>query len=173
LKQAEYALADVREARARAQAEAGNLQQAQQALIERIAEKCETTAENLPAIAEVQEGEPLPEPEAVDARLQKLVREREALGPVNLRAEVEVEEQQTQIDTMNKEKGELIEAIAKLRGAIGSINREARERLLAAFDTVNGHFKTLFGQLFGGGEAALKLTEAEDPLEAGLEVLAQ
>jgi chromosome segregation protein len=173
LKQAEAALSAEREARARLEAEAQGLTQNEQALLERITEKCECAPDALFVLAELEAGVPLPEPEAIEARLAKLLREREALGPVNLRAEQEVEELQAQIDNTIYEKDELVSAIAKFRGAIGSISREARERLLAAFSEVNGHFERLFTRLFGGGTAALKLTEAEDPLEAGLEVVAQ
>lgn len=74
---------------------------------------------------------------------------------------------------MTAEKADLEGAIAKLRGGISSLNREGRERLLSAFDTVNAHFKRLFATLFGGGEAELTLVESEDPLEAGLEILAR
>ena len=71
------------------------------------------------------------------------------------------------------EREDIIEAIRKLRQAIQSLNREGRERLLAAFDVVNGHFQKLFSHLFGGGTAELQLIESEDPLEAGLEILAR
>ncbi len=172
LKAAEHAMSEAREARATAQAMVGNVQQGQESLTERILEKCECAPEGLAALAELKDGQPLPEPEAIEARLSKLLREREALGPVNLRAEQEAEEQQTQMDMMNKEKADLLEAIAKLRSGINSLNREARERLGEAFAKVQGHFKGLFTTLFGGGQAELKLTEAEDPLEAGLEIIA-
>jgi chromosome segregation protein len=172
LKAAESAMSESREQRATAQAAVGNVQLAQQNLTERITEKCECAPEGLMALAEVEEGQPLPEPEAIEARLEKLVREREALGPVNLRAEQEADEQQAQIDSMDKEKADLIEAIAKLRGGISSLNREARERLLAAYGQVQEHFKRLFTRLFGGGQAEIRLTEAEDPLDAGLEIIA-
>ena len=66
-----------------------------------------------------------------------------------------------------------MEAIARLRQAIFSLNREGRERLLAAFTVVNGHFQSLFGTLFGGGTADLQLTESDDPLKAGLDILAR
>ena len=66
-----------------------------------------------------------------------------------------------------------MEAIRRLRQGIQSLNREARERLLASFEVVNGHFKTLFTTLFGGGEAELKLIESDDPLEAGLDIMAR
>ena len=68
------------------------------------------------------------------------------------------------------EREDLIAAIARLRHGISGLNREARERLLAAFNEVDEHFRELFAKLFGGGRAHLRLTEAEDPLEAGLEV---
>ena len=76
------------------------------------------------------------------------------------------------IASMETERDDLIAAISKLRAAINQLNREGRERLLASFGAVNTHFKELFKKLFGGGTAELQLTDAEDPLEAGLEILA-
>ena len=64
-------------------------------------------------------------------------------------------------------------AIKRLRQGIQNLNREARERLIASFETVNAHFKRLFTDLFGGGTAELQLVESEDPLEAGLDILAK
>jgi chromosome segregation protein len=74
---------------------------------------------------------------------------------------------------MLAEKSDLDEAIAKLRQGIGKLNAEGRDRLMAAFDVVNDHFKKLFTHLFGGGEAELRLVESDDPLEAGLEIFAR
>lgn len=110
---------------------------------------------------------------ALDMAHEDLLAERERLGPVNLRAEIELEELTTQAATSLAEKGELETAIARLRGSIGSLNREGRARLTAAFEAVNGYFQTLFTELFGGGEARLALIDADDPLEAGLEIMAQ
>lgn len=172
LKFAENAMSEARELRAAAQAQVGSIQQSEAVLSERIAEKCECAPEALFALAELKEDEPLPMAHTLEARLEKLLRERDALGPVNLRAEQEAEEQQALMDRMQSEKTDLIEAIAKLRSGISSLNREARERLLEAYGRVQAHFKTLFVQLFGGGTAELRLTEAEDPLEAGLEIIA-
>lgn len=172
LKQAENSMTESREQRASAQAQVGSVQQAQESLVERILEKCECQPEGLAAVAEIEEGQPLPEPEAIEARLAKLVREREVLGPVNLRAEQEADEQQLAIETINQEKADLLEAISKLRSGISSLNKEARERLMEAYGLVQGHFKRLFAELFGGGQAELRLTEAEDPLDAGLEIIA-
>ena len=94
------------------------------------------------------------------------------MGPVNLRAEAEVTELDQQLTGMQSEKADLINAIARLRQGIASLNREGRERLLTAFELVNNHFQSLFTSLFGGGKAHLQLTEAEDPLDAGLEIFA-
>jgi len=74
---------------------------------------------------------------------------------------------------LSSERDDLTEAIRRLRQAIGALNREGRERLIAAFDVVNGHFQRLFGVLFGGGEAELRLVDSEDPLDAGLEIFAR
>jgi chromosome segregation protein len=71
-----------------------------------------------------------------------------------------------------KERDDLIQAINKLRGGISSLNREGRQRLLDAFGTVNQKFGELFTTLFGGGKAELQLIESDDPLEAGLEIIA-
>ena len=98
---------------------------------------------------------------------------RDALGPVNLRADEDKRELEDERDKLAGEKTELEEAIRKLRAGIASLNREGRERLLTAFDTVNSNFTTLFTHLFGGGEAKLVLVESDDPLDAGLEIMCQ
>src|SRR3546814_839214 len=122
--------------------------------------------------AEIGEGQELPPREEVEAKLARLVRERDNMGAVNLRAEVEARELDEQIVGMQSERSDLVNAIARLRQGIASLNREGRERLLAAFEAVNTHFQELFVRLFGGGRAHLKLTESEDPLAAGLEIMA-
>ena len=115
----------------------------------------------------------LPEVDAVERRLEKLKVERERLGAVNLRAEEEQTELIERLEALVRERDDVIEAIRELRSAIASLNREGRERLLEAFDVVNAHFKRLFTHLFGGGTADLQLIESDDPLEAGLEILAR
>jgi chromosome segregation protein len=105
--------------------------------------------------------------------LERLRRERERLGAVNLRAEEELREVETQHTSLTTERDDLVEAIKKLRLGIQSLNREARERLLASFQQVNAHFQQLFTKLFNGGTAELQLIESDDPLEAGLEILAK
>ena len=98
--------------------------------------------------------------------------DRERLGGVNLRAEEEAEEVAKQLDGLVQERDDVVQAIAKLRGGIQSLNREGRQRLLDAFGTVNENFGELFTTLFGGGKAELQLIESDDPLEAGLEIVA-
>ncbi len=107
----------------------------------------------------------------IERKLERLQKEREKLGGVNLRADVEADEQEKRLVAMNDERADLMAAIARLREGIDELNNEGRQRLLNAFDTVNGHFQRLFVTLFGGGEAALALTESDDPLEAGLEIM--
>jgi chromosome segregation protein len=106
-------------------------------------------------------------------RHERLLREREEMGPVNLRAEVEAEEVEKQISVIDTEKVELTTAIAKLRGSIGHLNREGRDRLNAVFQQVDTHFQQLFIRMFGGGRAHLAMVGSDDPLEAGLEIYAQ
>jgi chromosome segregation protein len=124
-------------------------------------------------LAEIGPTDPLPGLTEVEEKLERLRRERERLGAVNLRAEEELREVETQHSSLTTERDDLVEAIKKLRLGIQSLNREARERLLTSFEQVNKHFQHLFAQLFGGGTAELQLIESEDPLEAGLEILAK
>lgn len=106
-------------------------------------------------------------------RHERLAADRERLGPVNLVAESELAEIEDTRAKSLAERDELAEAINRLRGSIGSLNREGRTRLLAAFEAVNGHFQRLFMTLFNGGQAHLALIDSDDPLEAGLEIFAQ
>ncbi|MEQ1547829.1 MAG: chromosome segregation protein SMC [Chakrabartia sp.] len=104
---------------------------------------------------------------------ERLNADRERLGPVNLVAETELAEIEGVYTTSILERDELSEAINRLRGSIGSLNREGRTRLLSAFEEVNLHFQRLFSTLFNGGAAHLALIDSDDPLEAGLEIYAQ
>jgi len=138
-----------------------------------IREMLEVEPAAVAELAEIKPGAELPNVADVEAKLDRIRRERERLGAVNLRAEEELREVETQHDTLAKERDDLIEAIKRFRQGIQNLNREARERLLASFEVVNKHFQHLFTELFGGGTAELQLIEAEDPLEAGLEIVAK
>ncbi len=104
---------------------------------------------------------------------ERLLKEREEMGPVNLRAEIEAAEVEERVNSIDRDRDELTTAIAKLRGSIGHINREGREKLNAVFQQVDRHFQALFTRMFGGGRAHLALVGSDDPLEAGLEIYAQ
>lgn len=105
--------------------------------------------------------------------LIRLRHERESMGPVNLRADVEAEELQESLNELERECEDLVAAIDHLRKGIAKLNKEARERMRTAFLAVNAHFQKLFTRLFNGGQAHLKMIESDDPLEAGLEIFAQ
>jgi chromosome segregation protein len=138
-----------------------------------IREMLEVEPSEVAQLAGVEADKPLPEVAQVEATLERLRRERERLGAVNLRAEEELTEVTAQHGSLTSERDDLVEAIKRLRQGIQNLNREARERLLASFEVVNSHFKHLFTELFGGGTAELQLIEHEDPLEAGLEIIAK
>ena len=118
-------------------------------------------------------GDSLPDLRAIERDLDRLRIERERLGAVNLRADEEQRELSEKLAALIRERDDVIDAIRKLRGAIQSLNREGRERLIAAFDVVNAQFQRLFTHLFNGGTAELQLIESDDPLDAGLEILAR
>ena len=103
----------------------------------------------------------------------RLLVDRERIGPVNLVAETELAELEAASVGNTVEREELGLAVNRLRGSIGTLNREGRQRLLAAFEAVDGHFRQLFTTLFNGGSAHLELVDSDDPLEAGLEIMAQ
>jgi len=172
LRETESELARAREHRVRIEGQVQQGQQACASIAERVKEKLTCGPDDLAQLAELDEGEPLPDLDVIDRKVKRLEQERDTMGPVNLRAEDESREMGEQIDTLSSERGDLIEAIEKLRRGINELNREGRERLLTSFKEVDKHFQELFVRLFGGGQAHLKLIEAEDPLESGLEIMA-
>ncbi len=138
-----------------------------------IKDMLEVEPDGVAALAGIEAGTVLPEVEAIEADLEKLRRDRERIGAVNLRAEEELGEVEAQHTKLTAERDDLIEAIKRLRQGIINLNKEARERLLTSFAVVNSHFQRLFAELFGGGSAELQLIENDDPLEAGLEIFAK
>ncbi|NBS34548.1 MAG: chromosome segregation protein SMC [Methylocystaceae bacterium] len=167
------AMSVAREEKARSEAQLEAARQRALDIAHAITQDLETNLEDLAELAGLKDGDILPDIATVEGRLEGLRSDRERLGAVNLRAEEELNEIETQRDKMIAERDDLSEAIKKLRAAIASLNKEGRERLLVAFDKVNMHFKELFTLLFGGGSAELQLVESEDPLEAGLDILAR
>jgi len=168
----ERAASEAREVRAAAEARTEAAREAVQAAKDRIQEVLETTPEALLENLNT-DAERMPPSDQVEAEVNRLKRQRDALGAVNLRAEEDAREVEHEHAQLLNEKTDLEAAIKALRGGIASLNREGRERLLTAFEQVNENFGNLFKHLFGGGEANLVLVESEDPLDAGLEIMCQ
>ena len=174
LREKEIALSSSKEKRAALQVTYTNCRQKISELNDAIQENFEMNAQQMISEFEIDENNLRTQSlEAYTNRLARLKNERDTMGAVNLRAELEAEEVETEINRFKTEEEELTSAIAKLRSAISRINKEARERLVEAFGKVDAHFRTLFSDLFGGGKAYLQLTDDEDPLDAGLEIFAQ
>ncbi|PCJ94377.1 MAG: chromosome segregation protein SMC [Hyphomicrobiales bacterium] len=172
-KDALSALTTTREGQVRAEERLQSSRLRLKDLAERISDNLECAPHELREKAGLSADAKLPDTQSIEVRLNRLKSERERLGGVNLRAEEEANDISVQLEDLISERDDLIEAIRRLRLGIQSLNREGRERLLAAFEVVNGHFQHLFSHLFGGGQAELHLTESDDPLEAGLEIIAR
>ncbi|QFT61505.1 chromosome segregation protein SMC [Roseivivax sp. THAF30] len=169
---AERTASEARESRAAAEARAESAREAGSAAAERVSEEQETTPQKLLEKLGV-DPDAIPAAQEIDTQVNALKRQRDALGAVNLRAEEDAREVQTEHDTLLSEKQDLEEAVKTLRSGIASLNREGRERLLTAFEQVDANFSMLFTHLFNGGEANLVMVESDDPLEAGLEIMCQ
>ncbi len=171
VRKAESELGKTREAHARLEARAEAAKDKKSECRARIVEVLECRPEEVLERAGLDE-ENLPSQQEVEQKLTTLKNQRDRLGGVNLRAETEAVEVAENLEELITERDDVVSAINKLRHGIGSLNKEGRTRLLEAFDTVNEHFSTLFTTLFGGGKAELQLIESDDPLEAGLEIVA-
>ena len=171
-READAAVAGGREERVRAEATRDQARAAVRGIEQAIEERLGSEPAALAALAGLDDDDAAPDVDTVEATLARLLRERDGMGPVNLRAEAEADEVASQIAALADERADLEAAIARLRGAITRLNREAADRLTTAFEAINGHFGALFTRLFGGGRAHLSLVDADDPLEAGLEIMA-
>ncbi len=167
------ALGTAREDAARAEERLESAKRRLTDIAHEIKDRLECEPDAVAGLAGIEEGMTLPDVTEIEGELERLRRDRERLGAVNLRAEEELREVEAQHGKLTAERDDLVEAIKRLRQGILNLNKEARERLLASFAVVNGHFQRLFTELFGGGSAELQLIEHEDPLEAGLEILAK
>jgi chromosome segregation protein len=169
---AQEVLSNAREARAGSTARAENEAERRQEMARISGERFQCPPPHLPeklgfAVAEVASAQD------ESTTMDGLVAERERLGPVNLVAAEELAQAEAEHGVNLTEQAELTEAVHRLRGSIGNLNREGRERLLRAFADVDVHFRRLFSRLFEGGQAHLALVDSDDPLEAGLEIFAQ
>lgn len=174
LRASQAQVSEAREGRARIEARLENARTRRQDESRRIREIFEVAPEACLSLAGLSPGTALPPLMDIERQLQRLKSDRERLGGVNLQADDELTVLLEQVSSMETEKADVEQAVAKLRAAIGQLNREGKKRLEDAFVTVNGHFQHLFTSLFGGGEARLEMVESEeDPLEGGLEIIAK
>lgn len=171
-REAERAASEAREARARSEARGDAARETVSYAAERIYDEQQVSPAALLERLDIVPDQ-IPDSHAIEGDVNRLKRQRDSLGAVNLRAEEDAKDVQEEHDTLVAEKTDLQEAIRTLRNGIASLNREGRERLLTAFEQVNSNFSMLFKHLFGGGEANLVLVESDDPLEAGLEIMCQ
>lgn len=173
LRMAENALNDAREVRGGAQATLSALEEQRDSMQSAIQEQFDMPPEKLADHAALESPDIKKDLEALKQQKDKLTRERDSIGPVNLRADEEMQDLEKEVTGLLNERNDLLQAIEELRAGIQKINKEARGRLLNAFEHVNAHFQTLFTRLFGGGKAHLALIDSDDPLESGLEIFAQ
>jgi len=176
LKEAEEILSTAREQRASAQATAAAGQEQLDEIILGIHERFDMEPKALieqTSLSLSDDPDELPAIEPLKLEREKFTRSRDQIGPVNLRAEDEASTLEAEVGVIFTERDDLVQAISELREGIEKLNVEARERLMKAFDEVNGHFQRLFLKLFGGGSAHLALVESDDPLNSGLEIFAQ
>ena len=113
----------------------------------------------------------LPNISEQENKVEKIKKQRESLGSVNLRADEETKKYQDEIKKMEDDRADLYSAIVKLKVSINELNQRGREKLLEAFTKVNRKFNEVYTKLFSGGNAKLELVDSDDPLEAGLEML--
>ena len=118
----------------------------------------EISSDNLPSLDDQQ------------LKSERIKKQRESLGSVNLRADEETKKYETEIKKMEDDRADLYSAIVKLKTSIDELNQKGRERLLEAFTKVNRKFNEVYTKLFNGGTAKIELVDSEDPLEAGLEM---
>ena len=111
-----------------------------------------------------------PSLEEQSQKSEKIKKQRESLGSVNLRADEETKKYETDIKQMEDDRADLYSAIVKLKTSINELNQKGRERLLEAFTKVNRKFNEIYTKLFNGGTAKIELVDSDDPLEAGLEM---
>jgi len=171
LKVVEQKMMTARENKARSSATLEGLQNRKKDLINSLKNDLDVGEENLLLYSDIKNVDDLPNVIEQEDKLDSKKNERERLGSVNLRANEETEQYKMTIKKMEKDREDLVSAIAKLRSSINELNQKGRERLLEAFEKVNRKFNEVYTKLFSGGTAKLEFVESDDPLEAGLELL--
>ncbi len=161
----------IRERKASSGATVEGLKKRKNDLIDRINSELNLSEENILENSNLFGVEELPDAVNQEDLLDKKKQEREKLGSVNLKADEETNKYETEIKKMESDRVDLVTAIMKLKESINELNQKGRERLIEAFDKVDRKFNEVYTKLFNGGSAKLELVDADDPLEAGLEML--
>ena len=172
LKEVEQKMMLARENKARSGATLEGLEKRKKDLLDNIKNDLKIDEKNLLSNSDLAVIENLPNVIEQEDKLDAKKNERERLGSVNLRADQETEQYKTTIKKMEKDREDLVAAIAKLRSSINELNQKGRKKLLEAFEKVNKKFNEVYTKLFSGGTSKLELVDSDDPLEAGLELLA-
>ena len=161
----------IRERKASSGATIEGLKKRKNDLVDRINSELNLSEENILENSNLFGIEELPDAVNQEDLLDKKKQEREKLGSVNLKADEETNKYETEIKKMESDRLDLVTAIVKLKESINELNQKGRERLIEAFDKVDRKFNEVYTKLFNGGNAKLELVDADDPLEAGLEML--
>ncbi len=172
LKLEEVKLNEFREDKIRLEGSISTIKESIKQLALQVKERLNVRLEELYNLANINPNKEIANLENLEKKLERLISEQERLGGVNLLAEEESKELDQKVESIKNDRDDLLAAISKLREAIDSLNKEGRQRLLAAYGVVNENFQKLFTQLFGGGKAYLKFTDETDPLQAGLDIFA-
>ncbi|MBT7806445.1 chromosome segregation protein SMC, partial [Candidatus Poribacteria bacterium] len=144
------------------------LRMQERSIAERVQEKYRIAISDVETNPEVGENQV-----EVKEAVQALRGQIESMGAVNLMAIEEYDEHRARLESLSGDRDDLEEARDTLLKAIRKINETSRERFLETFELIQTNFAEVFQQLFGGGETELKLTEAEDVLDAGIEIIAR
>ena len=169
----EIELRTANESKVRAESQRDLIENELNLLVEQISNKFNCSPKEIKDLMGIKEELTLLTYDELEAKTNRLIRERDEMGPVNLRAEIEMKELEEQISNILTESGDLESAINKLRNGIITLNREGKERILVAFNKVQIEFEKIFKKLYGGGEAKLQFTDENDPLNSGLEIMAR
>ena len=172
LKAFEQKMMSARENKARSGATLEGLQNRKKDIINALKNNLNIDEKNLFDSSDLKNTENLPNVVEQEDKLDAKKNERERLGAVNLRADEETKQYKITINKMEEDREDLVSAISKLRSSINELNQKGRERLVDAFEKVNRKFNDVYTKLFNGGIAKLELIESDDPLDAGLEMLA-
>ena len=161
----------IRERKASSGATIGGLKKRKNDLLERVDTELKLNEHNVLEFSNLEQNEEFPDSVTQEELLDEKKREREKLGSVNLRADEETVQYESEINKMEQDRADLVTAIIKLKESINELNQKGRERLLDAFEKVNRKFNEVYTKLFNGGNAKLELVDSDDPLDAGLELL--